>query len=290
MILVAGGSGRLGSLLVPRLAGRGLGVRVLTRKLDRARHLDGVADIAVGDVRDRGSIELAMTDVATIVSAVQGFAGPGRVTPASVDRDGNINLIDSAAAAGAEMVMLSVVGASPGSPMDLFRAKHDAERYLRASAVGWTIVRSTAFVELWVDIMRKHVVFGRGDNPINFVSVHDVVAAVEAAVIDPSLRGQTLEIGGPQDITLNELSAAVEENLGGDKKARHIPPWLLHAIAPFVRQARAGYTMDTMDMTFDGTCALARRSGLRPAIEAAIGRPVADKSADQERSRQEPYR
>ena len=42
-------------------------------------------------------------------------------------------------------------------------------------------MRATAFAELWIDVLGKTaarsgrpVVFGRGDNPINFVSVADV--------------------------------------------------------------------------------------------------------------------
>ena len=72
---------------------------------------------------------------------------------------------------------MSVVGASADSPMELFRCKHAAEAHLRGSGVAWTIVRATAFVELWIDILGstatpgRPVVFGRGDNPINFVSV-----------------------------------------------------------------------------------------------------------------------
>jgi len=38
MILIAGGSGRLGTLLVRRLEARGLAVRVLTRDRRRAAH------------------------------------------------------------------------------------------------------------------------------------------------------------------------------------------------------------------------------------------------------------
>ena len=49
MILVAGGSGRLGTLVVRRLADRGLDVRVLTRDPSRARHLgDAAIDIVAG--------------------------------------------------------------------------------------------------------------------------------------------------------------------------------------------------------------------------------------------------
>ena len=39
MILVAGGTGRLGTLVVTALADAGLDVRVLTRDATRARHL-----------------------------------------------------------------------------------------------------------------------------------------------------------------------------------------------------------------------------------------------------------
>ena len=105
-----------------------------TRDPDRAAHFgdDGI-EIVTGDVRDRASVERAMSGVTTVVSAVQGFAGPGRVTPASVDRDGNANLIEAAAGVGADVILMSVVGASPTSPMELFRAKYDAEERLRAS-------------------------------------------------------------------------------------------------------------------------------------------------------------
>jgi uncharacterized protein YbjT (DUF2867 family) len=255
MILVAGGTGRLGSSLVPRLADRGLHVRVLTRDPSRARHLHGVAtDIVVGDVRRPASLTAAMDEVTVVVSAVHGFTGPGRVTPRSVDQDGNNNLVNAAAEVGAAVVLMSAVGASTDSPMELFRAKYQAEQHLQHSGAPWTIVRATAFIELWADIMTKPIVLGRGDNPINFVSVHDVAAAVDRAVTDPHLRGRILEIGGPKNMTFNELAAMlqeVQEPPGGHQKTRHVPRPLLRTLSPIARRAAAAYTMDTTAMTFD---------------------------------------
>ena len=69
---------------------------------------------------------------ATVVSAVQGFAGPGGGSPESVDRDGNKHLIDAASAVDADFVLMSVVGAAADSPMELFRMKWAAEQYLGA--------------------------------------------------------------------------------------------------------------------------------------------------------------
>jgi uncharacterized protein YbjT (DUF2867 family) len=256
MIALAGGTGRLGTRVVKRLAARDLDVRVLTRDPARARHLSGyAAEVISCDVRNRASVQSALRGATTIVSAVHGFAGPGRVSPQSVDRDGNANLVDTAAELGVDVVLVSVVGASADNPMELCRAKYAAERHLRASGVGWTIVRATAFVELWAEIMKKPIVFGRGENPINFVSVDDVAAVVERAATDGGLRGQVIEVGGPENLTFNELAALLQRVRGRPAKVRHVPPGVLRAMAPFARQARAAIAMDTLDMTFDAAAA-----------------------------------
>jgi uncharacterized protein YbjT (DUF2867 family) len=269
VIVVAGGTGTLGTRLVPRLAGQGRAVRVLTRDPARAQHLarPGV-EVVRGDVRDPGSVAGTLRSADTVISAVHGFAGPRGISPASVDRAGNTHLIDAAARTGAAFILVSVVGASPGHPISLFRAKHAAEETLRASGLPWTIVRATAFMETWGTIMSrplqssgKILVFGRGDNPVNFVSATDVAALVSQAATSPSLRGQILELGGPDNLTFNEVAAILHETTGRRGAVRHIPrpalqmmAWLAAAIKPaLARQARAALTMDTTDMSFDST-------------------------------------
>ena len=110
-----------------------------------------------------------------------------------MDRAGNAHLIDAAARTGAAFVLVSVAGASPGHPIGLFRAKHAAEQMLRASGIPWTIVRATAFMETWGTIMGEPLrssgkipVFGKGDNPVNFVSAANVTALVSHARAVPA--------------------------------------------------------------------------------------------------------
>ncbi len=267
MILVAGASGRLGTVLVERLVARGAPVRVLTRDPVRAAHLAGpLVDIFEGDVRDPARLRAAVDGAAIVVSAVHGFAGPGNVSPESVDRDGNVNLIDAACGAGADVVLVSVAGSREDHPMELLRMKCAAERHLRASTAAWTIVRSTAFLELWLELLEqtagragRPLVFGRGENPINFVSVADVAALVDRVIADPSTRGTTLEVGGPQDLTFNDLAAAAQATAGRATPARHVPRTMLRLMAAVMgpvkpeqaRQARAALVMDTIDMTHD---------------------------------------
>jgi uncharacterized protein YbjT (DUF2867 family) len=252
MIAIAGGTGRLGSLVVRGLTGRGHAVRVITRDPTRAAHLrDLPLEIVTADVRDRGALDRALQGARIALSAVHGFTGPGNVSPQSVDRDGNMNLVDAAAQLGTDVVLMSVVGASAQHPMELFRAKYAAEQHLIASGGRWTIVRATAFLELWEEILSKAMVFGRGENPINFVSVYDVAAQVERAILDPSLRGQVIEVGGPRNLTFNQLAALRQRTQDKPGKVRHVPPAVLRAAAPFSRQARAALAMDSIDLTFE---------------------------------------
>ena len=267
MILVVGGTGRLGSSVANRLHRRGLGVRVLSRGLAaNPGTLDGEVEVVQGDVRDPASLVAPMEGVDVVVSAIQGFAGRGGVTPQSVDRDGNFHLIDAAERAGADMVMLSVIGASAGSGMELMRMKFAAEQRLRSGSSPWTILRSDAYAETWIDLLEQTTgrsgrprVFGRGDNPISWVSVEDVAAVVERTVIDRRLRGRVLELCGPEPETLTRLAEMVMAHHGWAGRPRHVPRAMLHLLANTVgrvkpelgRQARAALLMDTL-ATSDG--------------------------------------
>lgn len=300
MILVAGASGRLGTLVVERLAARGLRVRILTRDMARTEHLDRPhVEVVEGDVRDRASVEAAVDGADSVVSAVHGFAGPGQVTPESVDRDGNVHLIDAAAGAGADVVLVSVVGARANHPMELFRMKHAAEQHLRMAETPWTIVRSTAFLELWLELLQqtagrsgRPLVFGHGENRINFVSVADVAALVDRVITDPSTRGATLEIGGPQDLTFNELAAALAE-AGRTNAPRHVPIPALRLMAGLkyvspgqARQAKAALAMDTMDLTHDSTALHAAYPEVpSTSLADVLGAPAADNSPTDNRAK-----
>ena len=252
MILVAGGTGRLGGLVVEELLARGERVRVLTRSAARADGLRAAgAEVALGDVRDPASLLPAADGAQVVVSAVHGFAGTGHVTPANVDRDGNAHLVAAAQRAGAEMVLMSVIGAARQHPMELFQMKAEAEEALRNSGLRWTIVRANAFQELWQELLqkgpgRRPLIFGRGDSPIDFVRVAKVAGVVVEAALDPATRGQVLEVRGQSTFTLNQLAAQTCP----DAAPMHVPRLVLRALAhvapsPLKRQAAAALIMDT---------------------------------------------
>jgi uncharacterized protein YbjT (DUF2867 family) len=162
--------------------------------------------------------------------------------------------------------LMSVIGASATHPMSLFRMKQRAEDALRASGVPWTIIRASAFMELWAKILGdpliatgKTVIFGRGTNPINFVSVRDVAQFIELAAVEPAMRGVMVDAGG-ENVSFTEFVDTIKREGGRQGTVRHVPlPMMrvasvvMRAINPVLaRQIQGGVVMDTTDMTFSG--------------------------------------
>lgn len=270
MILVAGGTGRLGTRVVELLLARGLPVRVLTRDRSRARHLAGAqVEIVEGDVGDLNAARRAVTGARTVVSAIQGFAGTRDASPATVDRDGNRNLIHAAREANVEhFVLTSVKDAAPDHPMDLMRMKHAAEQDLKASGLAWTIIRPTAYMETWCEVLGRPLlekgktqVFGNGRNPINWVSASDVARFIELAILDPGLRREVIDVGGPENLSMSEFVDVFRKEARVSGKVGSIPPLAMRLTAiamslvnpSLARQIQAGILMDTSPMAFDAS-------------------------------------
>jgi uncharacterized protein YbjT (DUF2867 family) len=288
MIVIAGGSGNLGTALVPMLAARGLDIRVLTRDPVRtARHLPPGLEIVAADVGDAAAVDRAIAGSQTVISAITGFGGPDAGGVAAIDRDGNRRLISAARAHGVEhFILVSVAQAAADHPIELFRMKFAAEQELRASGLAWTIIRPTAYMETWVGLVGRPLlesgktrIFGAGNNPINFVSARDVAALIDLAAIEPGLRGEVLEIGGPENMTLNELAVRFEAGTGRTGVIGHAPLPIMRAMALLLRpikpvlagQIRAGVVMDTRDMSFDSAKArlrypLIKQTGLEEMV------------------------
>lgn len=267
MILVAGATGSLGGHVIPLLIERGLPLRLLVRDAEKSAVLEtNLIEVMEGDVRSLPALKRAMSGVGTVISAISAF-GRGAGSIRTVDWEGNRNLIRAAEAAGVEQfILVSVQGVARDHPIELFRMKYLAEQELMASKLSWTILRSTPNVETWATILGqpllekgKTMVFGRGQNPINFVSARDVARFVVLAVVDPALRGEVIEVGGPQNLTVSQFLRIFEAQTGASGTESHVPrvalrvaSRLLQPIKPMLaQQIRAAYVMDTTDMTFD---------------------------------------
>lgn len=184
-----------------------------------------------------------------------------------MDQQGNSNPIQTVRAGTAEhFTLVSVQGAAPDHPMECARMKYLAGQELRASGLAWTIIRPTAFMETWAAFIGEPLlkagrtrIFGRVNNPIDFVSVYDAARFVELAVVDPAVRGELAEVGGPENISMRRFGRTFETETEKVGKRSHVPlpmmrrmAVLMHRVNPTpARRIQAGLVMDTHDMSFD---------------------------------------
>lgn len=269
-ILIVGGTGKLGTQVIHLLTGQGLPVRVLTRKAAHAAHLQSpLVEVMRGDVRDQIAVERAVVGVDTVISAMHGFMGTDGSNPQTVDHQGNSNLIQAAQKNDIKhFILLSIHGAAPSHPLELFRMKYKAEQALKASKLSWTIIRPTAYMETWAGLIGepllktgKTTIFGSGHNPINFVSINDVAHYVELAVTNPDLRGTIIEVGGLENLSMRQVVNVFQNVSGKTGKVSAVPLPMMRIMAAlmqpvnprFASQIQAGIAMDTQDMTFNPT-------------------------------------
>jgi uncharacterized protein YbjT (DUF2867 family) len=201
------------------------------------------ADVVAGDLRDPASLSKACQGVTQVITTAHAGEGKGTNGPRRVDEAGNHQLIDAAKAAGVRhFVFISTHGARPDSPVDLFRFKYQAEAYLRASGIPFTILRPTHLMDSWVDqfgqsILKKQraMIIGRGTNPINFVAIDDVARLAKLVLEQTEACNCIIAIGGTENLTLQQVIEAFERTLHLHVNARHLSVPTLRVIQVLMR-------------------------------------------------------
>lgn len=238
MVLIVGGSGALGSIVTRRLLAAGESVRVMSRTPAKAAALQAAgAHVVQGDLLDRESVVRACAGAQALVAAAHSILGRGTNASVHVDGAAHRQLIDIAKASGVRhVVYTSVYNYGPAyDAVPFFRIKREVEQYLRASGLGHTIVRPTAFMDFHAHVLigepilakGKVVLFGRGEQPRNFVAADDVAQFVMLALRDTSLAGETIDVGGPENLTNMDVVRVYERVSGRQAKVTRLPLGLL---------------------------------------------------------------
>jgi NADH dehydrogenase len=233
MILVVGATGMVGGMIVDRLLGRGRQVRALVRSTESAEELGARgAETAIGDLKDRGSLDRACRAVDIVVTTANSASRGGEDNPFTVEEQGNRNLIDAARHAGVRrLVLTSALGAALDNPAPFLRGKAIAEQYLRASGLTHTILLPNLLMEVWCPTivgrpaLAGHPValVGEGKRRHSMISAMDVAAFAVAAACDENPASRTLVLGGPDAVTWHDVVAAYGRVLGRPIEIRYLP-------------------------------------------------------------------
>ncbi len=241
MILVTGGTGFIGRHLVARLAASGQQVRVAARGERKADLPQGVEQVRADVVSGEGLAQ-AMAGVEKVVNLVGVITEKGSQRFDAVIRGGTAGVVDEAERAGVrKLVYVSAIGAAPDPKFPYWNAKWQAEQSVTASRLNYTILRPSLvfgpeddfFNRLARLIRRVPVVPVAGDGKTRFqpIWVEDVVSCVVASLGEGAHDRETLEIGGPEYFSYDEIIDLIGETLGHRKRKVHMPLWLMRPMA-----------------------------------------------------------
>ena len=244
-ILVAGATGQLGRAIAGKLLERGTGVRALARTSEKLAPLAAAgAEIAAVDLLDVPKLNEACRGVDQIVATANNNMGKGTLSPARVDVAAYQNLCAAARNAKVRrIVYVSYRGLSQDAPVDIFRIKWYIEDVIRRSGLPFVMLRPTAFMDVWVDQIlaagiRKSgtsTIFGDGTRVANYIAVEDVAEFAVRILEREDVVNEVVEVGGPSDLSQNDLASLVEQQLQATGRRRHIPVVAMKYLPPIVR-------------------------------------------------------
>jgi uncharacterized protein YbjT (DUF2867 family) len=240
-VTVLGATGFVGRHLVRRLAERGHRVRALSRSGRGRSEWSASVTPMRGDVETGVGLEEAMRGADAAVHLVA-IPRPARGrTLVGVNVVGTRNAVVAASRAGVRrFVHVSVIGAAGDPELEFLSSKWRGERIVCSSDLDWVVFRPSimfgpgdGFFSLVRTALRwsPGVIAIPGDGHTRFqpLAVDDLADAIERAVVEPQRSRQLYEVGGPEQLTYEEIVERVIDATGVRRAKLHVPVPLLSA-------------------------------------------------------------
>lgn len=206
VVLVTGGTGVLGSKVVPLLRERGHELRVLSRRPDAGTH--------VGNLYTGEGVAEAARDAELVFHAASDTRRQGRS-----DLEQTQRLLEASIGAR-HLLYISVVGIDQ-IPYGYYSRKLVCEGEIAASQIPHTIFRATQFHELLAGGLSKIERLPLAPLPLDwrFQSVAAAEVAERAAeILDGEPRGRATDFGGPEVLSARTIVDVWRERHGRPRR------------------------------------------------------------------------
>ncbi|HEY6273931.1 MAG TPA: complex I NDUFA9 subunit family protein [Terriglobales bacterium] len=296
-VFLTGVTGFVGQHMLQRLLSQGHSVRGLVRPGTRgalfssSTHPDWRENFSYspGDVVNGTGLDRGVEGCEAVIHLVGIIVEKGKNTFAAVHHVGTRNVVDAAKRAGIKrFVHMSALGVGAGVAA-YQTSKWKGEQEVRNSGIPYCILRPSlifgpgdGFVTQMMDIMRKgpllRLVPGDGQSKYRPVFIGDVTACFASALNAGEATNQTIELGGADELSLNEVLEEIARCAGVRKRALHIPMPLMFLGAALAQSLLPNppVTVDQLRMLREGsTCdlgAMKRIFKIEPRGFAGCGR------------------
>ncbi len=206
---ITGVTGHLGGFVARKLSEAGLATRLLARSPERAPELSGATVKKCSyEYSDEAVEALSGVDVLFMISAKE---NPERLQQ-------HLAFVDAAKEAGVKhIVYTSFYNASPDSTFTLACDHAATENYIKEKGLTYTFLRDNFYIDFFVDMAREYgeIKGPAGNGKVSAVVRSDVAdVAVEILKNPENWANQTLNMTGPEELSLAEMAEQISHFLG----------------------------------------------------------------------------
>jgi len=268
-VFVTGSTGFVGNHVLHELVEKGHQVKALVRpgsehklkRPDDVETIPGTVKEVADLIRGMQGCEAAIH----LVGIIRAFPSQD-ITFERLHTEAAANVIGAAKEAKVPRLLhMSALGAREDGPTAYLRTKFAAEELVRQSGLNYTIFRPSLIfgrggeaIKMFADMVKKYVVPIIGDGQYRFqpVSVSTVAQGFEKGLDPETANDQTLDVGGPDNVTFDEIMDTLARVMGKSIVKIHMPILPLR-LATSALQHAPGYplTTDQITMLLEGsTC------------------------------------
>lgn len=232
-IIIAGGTGFVGSALIKRLSAEGHHITLIVRPGSKAKipaHSE-IEAVSLDPGQPLTDLDKSCDVIINLVGIIREFPSKG-VTFENAHFLVTRNLVDFAGENDIHrFLQMSALGVGPDGKTGYIRSKFRAEEYLMSSGLNWTIFRPsmiigpgdhvTGMFSRMIKYSPVVPVIGNGEYKLQPVHVDDVCTAFIKSLGDDRSIGKVFEFGGPEVLSFNRILDIIGEALG-KKKIRKI--------------------------------------------------------------------
>lgn len=223
-ILAVGAAGKFAGLVLPELVQRGASVRGLVRHLEQSeetrRH--GASEVVVGDLRDRQSLDHALTGVEAVFY----------IAPAFLPEEAKVGrmMVEAAKQAGVRRFVFSSVIHPSISALVNHRDKAPVEEAIIESGMEYALLQPAMFFQNFAEGWPKVVETGVYAEPwsaqtrFSRVDYRDVAEVAAIALTEDRLNYGTYQLSADGDHDRHDVAVLMGEALGREVKVGSIDP------------------------------------------------------------------
>ena len=245
MILVTGGTGFIGQTLIRHLLQEGHQVRTLLRPSrvtpDLPKGLP--VEVSLSSILDERSLRVAVAGVDTVYHLVGAEWRGAGTNLSEIEIQGTRTLLEVAEQAGVRrIVYISHLDADRASAFPMIKVKGIVEEFIRRSSMEHTIIRTglvfgendhftTGLAKLMAVYPLLFFLPGMGDAYLQPLWVEDLATCLTWLLERDDLVNMTLEIGGPEFLTIHQVAEAVMGAVGINRFLVHMRPSYMRIMA-----------------------------------------------------------